>query len=378
MKTKEKSLGLRTWIEIDKNALANNYGLIRKAIDRSCLLMAVVKSNAYGNYLEDYSKELEKLGADWFGVDSITEGLALRRSGIKKPILVLGYTLPERFLDASKNNISITISSFDSLKSLQKFKGKLNIHIKVDTGMHRQGFLLSDLKKPLEFLKYKLSNISLEGLYTHFSSAKSPDSPFETEAQIRQFKEASGIAESLGFNPIKHCAASSAAIMFKESHFDMVRIGIAMMGLWPSGGVKKAYSKKLDIRPILSWKTIISEVKKLKKGDGVGYDLTEKLKKDSTVAICPIGYWHGFRRSLSNIGEVLVNGKRAKVLGRVSMDIISIDVTDIDDVKIGNEVTIIGKDGEEEITIAEMAKLADSYNYEIVTQINPLIKRLYI
>ena len=372
-----KNISLRTWVEVDRKALKNNYNAFRSLISKDCQLMAVVKSNAYGHGLVDYSKEMQELGADWLAVDSITEALTLRRNEIKKPILVLGYTMMENFEEASKNNISLTISNFESLKSIKKYDKPLNIHLKIDTGMHRQGFQLDEVKKAIKYLKDQSSSVNLEGIYTHFAAAKNPSFPAETNKQIEQFEEASRIVESYGFKPIKHAAATSGAIVFPKSHFDMVRIGIGLMGLWPSYETKACFEEKIKLEPVLYWKTIISEIKEIKKGEKLGYDFTETLMDNSTIAILPIGYWHGYRRDLSSIGHVLVRGKKAKILGRISMDMIVVDITGIKGVKICDEVILIGRDGKEEISAYELALLSDTSWYETITQINPLIKRIY-
>ncbi|HEY4505280.1 MAG TPA: alanine racemase [Candidatus Paceibacterota bacterium] len=373
--------GLRTWIEIDKKALKNNYNIFRKLISKSTLLMSVVKSNAYGHGLVDFSKEAQKLGVDWFGVDSIVEAVTLRNFGIKKPILVLGYTLRSRLGDAIKNNISITIADLSSLRELKKIHGLKNkpkIHIKIDTGMHRQGFLFSEIPSVIKILK-SIRGVELEGVYTHFSSAKDPSQMKETIRQSEEFKKVAGLFEEKGFGGfIKHISASGGSIILKGNHFDMVRIGIGLYGLWPSLEIKNAFKNKIGLEPVLSWRTIVSQIKKLPKGSGIGYDLTEKLKKDSIVAILPIGYWHGFPCSLSSVGNVLVRGKKTKVLGRVSMDMVCVDVTGINAVKVGDEVVLIGKSGGSEISVNDTAYLDETTGYEIVTRLNPLIRRILV
>jgi len=374
--------GLRTWIEIDKKAVEHNYQTIRGLLSPECKMMSVVKSNAYGHSLVDFSHEIENLGADWIGVDSVWEALALRKDGIKKPILVLGFTLPEKLEESAENDISITISSFEVLEVLKEIKSEktAKIHIKVDTGMGRQGFLPQDLEKVLEFLlkiKDQGLRIETEGLYTHFASAKNPAFPKYTFGQIEIFKKWVEAFNGAGFDPIKHAAASSATLIFSESHFDLVRVGISMYGLWPSPEVEAFCREKIILKPVLSWKTVIGEIKDLPKGSKIGYDSTETLEKDSRIAVCPIGYWHGFPRALSSIGRVLINGKRCRVIGRVSMDMITIDVSKSGEVKIGDEVVIIGKQDGEEITASDLGYLSDTTNYEIITRINPLIKRIY-
>ena len=366
--------GLRTWLEIDCRAIEKNYKIFRSLIITKTKLMAVVKSNAYGHGLVDFAKKLERLGADWFGVDSVVEGLALRREGIKAPILVLGYTLSDKFKEAADNDISITVSSFETLETLQKnhLSKPLKIHIKVDTGMHRQGFLIKDLPGVLK------SKIEPEGLYTHFAAAKNPAFPEYTKKQIAEFEQWRTAFKKVGFLPICHASATAGAMIFPEANFDMTRIGIGFYGLWPAKEIESYFANRILLEPTLSWKTIISEIKELPKGAKIGYDLTETLQKESRIAICPIGYWHGYPRTLSSVGFVLVGGKRARILGRVSMDMISINITDIKDAKVGDEVVLIGKQKKEKITAGELANLSDTSHYEIVTRLNPLMKRVYL
>jgi len=374
------SRGLRTWIEVDTKAVKHNYDVFRNLISKKIKLMAVVKSNAYGHSLIDFSREMEKLGADFLGVDSITEALALRKEGIALPILVLGYTLPEMIALASEADISLTVSTFESLSAIQKahLKRPLKIHIKVDTGMHRQGFLAEDLPKILGELKVSSEKLKVGGLFTHFASAKNPAFPKDTGNQIREFSKWIETFKKAGLKPIIHASATSGAMIFPKAHFDMVRVGIGLYGLWPAKEVQAFLSDKIELKPAMAWKTIISEIKKVSKGERVGYDLTETLDRDSIVAVCPVGYWHGFRRALSSVGRVLVRGKSAKILGRVSMDMLTIDITRVLGAKVGDEITIIGKDGRETITAEDIGSLSDTSAYEIITTINPLIKKIYI
>lgn len=414
---KELRKGLRTWIEIDKKAIKNNFNTFKKLIPKSCKFLAVVKSNAYGHNLTEFSKEMEKLGADFLGVDSITEALALRREKIKIPILVLGYTLPERLEDAVNKKISISVSSFETIfaikklvchASLAKTVGKrLNIHIKVDTGMGRHGFLLTDQKRLISELK-KIKNVNIEGLFTHFSSAKKPNDLQYTNMQIEIFKKWIELFKLNGFNPIVHACATSGTILFSspekiltdgkskifraldkksnasvktlagEALFDMVRIGIGLYGEWPSKEIMKAKENEIKLLSVMSWKTIIGEIKKIPAGEKIGYEGTKVLEKDSVIAICPIGYWHGYPRALSNKGFVLIKGKEAKILGRVCMDIIIVDVSDIPLIKVGEEVTILGKSGNKKITPDNLSDMIDGSDYELLTGINPLIKKFYL
>lgn len=374
----KKNSGLRTWIEVRKADLRDNYHTFRNIIKAETRLMAIAKSNAYGHGLVDYALFMESLGVDWFGVDSIVEALALRENGIKKPLLVLGYTLPEKIPEAFSNKISLTVSSFEALKEFSKlFPAVPKIHLKIDTGMHRQGFFIKELPRLLEFIEQKMDLKIVEGVYTHFAGAKDPKQKRDTLKQIEQFENAIKILANKNVKAIKHAAATAGTINFPKSHFDLVRIGIGLYGLWPSQETFQCFHKNLSLKPALSWKTIISDVKTLPKGSKIGYDFTETLTRDSKIAVCPVGYWHGFPRALSSKGFVVVKNKLCKVLGRISMDMITVDVTEVERIKIGDIVTILGNHGK--LTTAEgLAELSGTTEYEIITRLNPLIKRLYL
>lgn len=408
----QKPDDLRTWIEIDKSAIAHNYHVFRKLIGKRTKFLAVVKSNAYGHNLLEFAPAMAKLGADWLGVDSLVEGRSARKVGVKIPILVLGYTLPAFYKEARAQGISITISSFAQLEKAlieRRDKKPLRIHIKVDTGMHRQGFQIHEAGLLLKMLtKHRArgdsfapqrggvsSNpIMIEGLYTHFAEAKDPRQGDSTRRQIAEFREWIKLFREAGFTPTCHAAATGGALLYPEAHFDMVRIGIGCYGLWPSpeaehflakatsGGSPDQRSwfrgRKIALRPVLSWKAVVSEVKKIKSGERVGYDFTERLTRDSTLAVVPVGYWHGIPRLCSGRGRVLIKGKTARIVGRVSMDMIVVDVTDIPGVRMGDEATLIGRSGKEEIKAGEIANYAGTSHYEIVTRLNPLIKKFYL
>lgn len=361
-------LGLRTWIQIDKKKIEHNYNVFRSLISSDARLCGVVKSNAYGHGFFEYAHILSDLGIDYLAVDSIVEGIRLRKEGIEKPIIILGYTLPERMGEAVSNNLSVTISNIESLKVAKGVKG-IKVHIKIDTGMSRQGFLEKDKEKIFEMLE----GVNVEGVFTHFAYAKNPAFPTDTKKQFERFLGWKDLFTQKGYSPIFHASATSGTLLFPETHLDMVRVGIGMYGIWPSIECRSALQNRIELKPVLSWKTIISEIKELPKGERVGYDFTETLDKDSKLALCPIGYWHGYPRRLSSIGRVEVGGKLCRVVGRVSMDIIIIDVTDMG-VSVGDEVVLIG----DKFDVYDMARLEDTSWYETITRINPLIKRIYL
>ncbi len=369
---------VRTWIEIDKKALAHNVAQFLKLIPKKTRLMAVIKSNAYGHGLILTAKVLLALRSfsegGWFGVDSIVEAMRMRREGIKNPILVLGSTLPARMKEAAEQNITLTVSNSESLNSLMRTNKRIAFHLKVDTGMYRQGFLPAEIFKLLNFLKRH--KIFPQGIYTHFAS-KDLGFPIYTKLQLSEFKKVLADFEKAGFkNLIRHAAASNATILFPESHFDMVRIGMGLYGYWPSLIAKVDHSPVTSLQPVLNWKTVVGEIKEIPGGSYLGYDLIEQVKRKTKIAVLPVGYWHGYGRALSSIGEVLIRGRRAKVLGRVSMDMIVVDVTDTPKVRVGDEVVLIGRQGREEIWADELALKASTSEYEFLTRINPLIRRV--
>jgi alanine racemase len=371
--------GLRTWVEVDNRALRNNYETFRRLIGKNCRLMAVAKSNAYGHDFLQFSKEMERLGADFIGVDSMTEALRLRQEGIKSRLLILGYTLPEWYRPAQDLDIALTVSSLASLGTLTgpallDPAKKLKIHLKFDTGMHRQGFSPQAVGPVLREAG-KIPNLEIEGLFTHFAAG---DNPEATRQQLARFQEIAQAVEASGLKPMKHTANTAATLLLPESHLDLVRVGIGLYGLWPSKAAKNNCGPGLALQPALSWRAIISEVKTVAAGEKVGYDFTEALARESKLAVIPIGYWHGFRRNLSSLARVLVRGQRAKVIGLVSMDMVVIDVTDIPGAALGDIVTIIGKDGKEEITAYEMAELSQTSPYETITCLNPKMKKIYL
>ncbi len=369
----------RTWIEIDYKAIEKNAGLLKGLLSAETALMAVVKSNAYGHGMVASAKAALKGGAERLAVDEISEALELRKAGIKVPVLVLGYTVPALYRDASAKNIALTISSLESLQALAKTKlsRKLSIHLKFDTGLHRQGILESSVQQALRIICTKGFPAVIEGAYTHFAAMEDPAHESYSRSQLETFKRIVPMLEEKGLTPVTHASASSGILFSPDFHADMVRGGIALYGLWPSPEIRAHAGKSgIKLTPALSWKAIVSEVKLIPKGASVGYDLTHTVSCDSRIAIIPVGYWHGLRRSLSNSGHVLISGKRCPIIGRISMDMSIIDVTDVPSVKQGDEAVIIGKQGKESITAEEVAEKAGTINYEIVTQINPLLPRI--
>ena len=370
--------GVRTWIELDARAAGRNVLAFRRLIGPRVKLWAVVKSNAYGHGLFAFTPLAAELGVDGFCVDSLVEAKALRRAGIRQSILVLGHTLPERFPEAVAGHIALTASNFETLEELARAPAAPEFHLKFDTGMRRQGFFPSDTPRLLRRLKARPAlRPRLTGLYTHFAAANDLDDPGFTQAQMREFLRTTAQFARAGYGHLlRHAAATGGTMLGPQYHLDAVRIGIGLYGLWPSPRLARQFQGKLQLEPVLAWRAVVSEVKWLAPGDAVGYDLTERVPERTKMAVVPIGYWHGFPRALSGIGEVLLHGRRARVLGRVSMDLISI--APAGRARPGDIVTLIGRDRGATIGADESAQRAGTIHYEFLTRLNPLMERVVV
>ena len=373
----ETLAGKRTWIEISRSAARNNFRIFRILAGKNTELWPVVKSNAYGHGIFIFSGLMQEFGADGLCVDSALEAFALRRRGINLPLLVLGPTLPILYEEALAEKIVITISNKDALLALSISAHKPKFHLKFDTGMHRQGFMSEEAEWVVDFLKsHSVLSKKLRGVYTHFAFADTAGIK-HTQKQLHDFLEIKKSLSKAGFTGIKyHISNTGGTMLNKKYHLDLIRPGIGMYGIYPSPGLKKKYAR-LNLRPVLSWKTRISETKEVPAGTGIGYDLTERVKRRSKIAVLPLGYWHGYPRSLSGRGMVLVAGRRVRVLGRVSMDLTAIDITGLS-ARPGDPVTLLGRSGKLEISADSIADLSGTIAYEFLTRLNPLIERVII
>lgn len=360
----------RSWVEIDNKALEHNVSVFHN-VTKGSRLMAVVKSNAYGHGMLEVAKILNNK-ISWFGVDDLDEALTLRKAGIKKPILVLGYTQPSRYVEAAKNRISITISSWDSLRHFLQIAHlkNLHIHLKLETGLNRQGMTEQEL---LEVIKLLKNASGLEGIYSHFAAAELADQKKYRDYCDKQMDKYERMARLIDpkHKSLWHMGATAATINLPRSRYDLVRVGIGLYGLDPTSDIKLPLVKKVGLKPAMSWYSTIAQVKNVKKGERIGYNLTEQAKEDMKIAIVPVGYWHGYPRALSRVGKVLAHGRKCKIMGRISMCMTIVDVTNIPGVKAGDVVTLIGKG----LSAEEVATKAGTINYELVTRINPLLLR---
>jgi len=368
------------WAEVNLNNIKDNLRFIRTLIPKSTKIMAVVKANGYGHGMIKAAQAAIKAGTERLGVVSVEEALELINNNIKTPIHLLSEPpiSSVKVLVKNSTNNSLIISAVytkNFVRALSKEASGKNrkclVHLKVDTGMHRVGI---SIEKAVDLVKYisSLPNIEIEGLFTHFACADDPENSY-TLLQFERFLKLKKILEKNNIKfKIYHCANSAATLNFPQTHMDMIRIGIAMYGLRSS---KKTFSPKL--KPVLSLKARISYLKTVKKGEGISYGLTFITQKRSSIATVPIGYADGYSRQLSNKGVVLVKGKRVPVVGNVTMDQIMIDVTGIDEVKIGDEVVIVGNQENEIIEVNELSKSLNTIDYEIVCSIKKRVPRIY-
>ncbi|RAK06925.1 alanine racemase [Halanaerobium saccharolyticum] len=372
----ELQLKRPAWVEIDLSALENNYNFIRSRINEQTKIAAVVKANAYGHGVVKVAQKLSQLGAEYFCVGSPDEGIELRKAGITEPILVLAEVLPTQYPDIINGNLIQTAASIKTLESLNKAgikaAKKVKVHLKVDTGMGRIGFFPEELAEVYS-LAHKLENIKIEGIFSHLATADEEKKDFSYQ-QLQRFNSALDKIKADGFKlPLLHIANSAAVIDIKESSLDLVRPGIMLYGLLPSAEL----NKEADLKSLLSFKTRVVQLRKLPAGSAVSYGSTYKTETEEKLAVLPVGYKDGYPRLLSNQGEVLIKGQRAPIRGRVCMGQTIVSVDQIDNVEVGDEVVLIGKQGNDEISAAEIANLCGTINYEIVCNLSERLEKVY-
>ena len=367
----------RTWAEIDVSALVHNFGELRRSAGDASL-MAVVKANAYGHSAHIVAPVLEQCGADAFAVSNIEEAVDLRDNGVTKPILILGYTPPSCAPDLVRHDISQSVFSPEYAEALSEAATAngvmVKIHIKLDTGMGRIGFDCrnDDLSGIGDAIKAaKMGGFMLEGLFTHFAeSDREPagDDGF-TDVQYHRYSDALRRFRDAGLFPaFCHCCNSAALSLDKEKHLDFCRPGIVLYGLTPAYGLEL----KENLLPVMTMKSVVSMVKSIRKGDTVSYGRTFTADRETKIATVTVGYADGYPRLLSNKGSVLIRGKRAKIVGRVCMDQMCVDVSDIEGVTAGDEVILFGKD----LPVEELAELCGTINYEIVCGVSSRVPRI--
>lgn len=369
----------RVVAEIDVDAITHNYRQIKKSIPSYTGIMAVVKADAYGHGAVEVAQILQKEEVDYLAVAIAAEGAQLREVGITRPILVLGYTSAASVGVLIENDLTQTIFSYEMAKYISyeasKLEKKVKIHIKVDTGMGRIGFLPhpTSIEEIVEI--NKLPNIEIEGIYTHFSSADEEEQAY-TRKQNSIFN---GFLKELGQVgievPIVHAANSAAIIMHQYTHSNMVRLGISLYGHYPS---EIARSYPVGLVPTMSLKTQVVHIKKVPKDQPIGYNRNYTTEHMTKIATIPIGYADGYSRGLSNKGRVLIRGEYAPIIGNICMDQFMVDVTHIKYVAVGDEVILFGKQNSNEITVEEIADILNTINYEVICMIGKRIPRIYV
>ncbi len=360
-------------VEIDAAALASNVRLLKAYVGCQVGMMAVVKANAYGHGAVTVARIALRNGAACLAVANMTEAIELRAAGMAAPILVLSYIPVSAIPQAIQGDISVSVFDLELARryeaAARDVKGRLKIHIKVDSGMGRLGALPADALRLFRYLQ-SVNQFDIEGIYTHFSLAG--EDPKYTAKQLATFKTALGAMQAGGFSfRYIHAANSAATVASRAACFNLVRPGLLLYGLNPSRQLKLA-----GLRPVMSWKTVIIQVKTLPANSNVGYGNSYRTCGEETIAVLPVGYADGLRRSPQTWREVLIRGKRAPLVGRVSMEKTTLDVTHIPDVSAGDEVVLMGRQGDEEISADEIADWLGTINYELVATILPRVPRL--
>jgi alanine racemase len=376
-----------SWIEIDRAALLHNVAAYRR-LAANQLIAAVVKGNAYGHGSRQVSDTIAG-AVDWFAVNSLDEAIELRRFGRQHPILIMGATMPERFDEVIEGDFRHVVFDCDSASALaaaaRRAGTRARVHLKIETGTNRIG-ARPDAGVELAELIRTIPTLELEGIYTHYANIEDTLDSSYAEQQLNRFQHVLSRIEAGGSIPIKHSAASAAAILHPRTHFNLVRMGIGLYGLWPSLITREAATIArigVDFRPVLTWKTRIVHVNDVPMGETIGYGCTYYASRPHRVAVLPVGYYEGLDRGLSSRGSqtvahVLVRGCAAPIVGRVSMNMTMVDVTRIPGAAVGDEVVVIGRQGDREVTADDMATALDTINYEVVTRIGASLPRVLV
>lgn len=360
----------RAWIEIDLQNLEHNLKVLKRAMQPGCRMMAVVKADAYGHGAERIATHLEALGVDAFAVATVDEGIDLRKAGIRSEILILGYTDPCRAEDICKDDLIQTLVGYDHAVGLARQGYPIKAHVKIDTGMHRLGFDYADTDSIAAC--FSMPELEISGIFSHLCVADSIDaSDVEfTQLQIQQFYELLDKLAARGISiPKTHLQSSYGLLNYPELKCDYVRVGIALYGVHSSLGTQTKLN--LDLRPVLSLKSRIAQIREIPAGETVGYGRSFMAQRDSRIAVVPIGYADGVPRALSGgKTRVLINGYAAPIIGRICMDQLTVDVTEVPDLHTADVVTLLGCDKIKRITAEEWAKKTDSITNEILSRLS--------
>jgi len=373
-------------IELDKTALKNNITFLKKYFGKKVRFSSVVKGNAYGHGIEQFIPMAEEAGVDHFSVFSVNEASRVLNVASKSSdIMIMGWIEQEDLKWVIENDIDFWIfdeERFDkALEISKKLKHKARIHLDVETGMNRTGLSEKAFDNVLDKLNSNMGNFQFEGLCTHYAGAESIANYVRVNKQIKRFNNAHKKCINMGLEPrYRHTACSAAALNYPRTRMDLVRIGIAQYGFWPSSEtfIQHIHNKKIKSDPltrVISWKSKVMAIKNVRQGEFISYGTSYLAQEEKTIAIIPVGYSTGFVRSLSNQGRVLIHGQRVGVIGMVNMNMFIADITIIDNVKIGDEVVIIGKQGELDISVSSFSEISAQVNYELLVRLPERTKR---
>jgi len=369
----------QTWAEVSLDAIAHNYMQFRQALPAEVRIMAVVKANAYGHGAIEVAKEALRCGAGYLGVASLDEAIPLREAGIQAPILVLGYTAPDAVDAAAEHDVTLTVYSEDVLRAVSagfdRHRKPIKLHIKLDTGMGRIGIVGEQEAIAFIDLAMHTPGAQVEGLFTHYACADQIDKAYTLE-QHRRFERVIAHYREQGFVfPYAYAGNSAIGIDIPELAGNMLRLGISLYGLYPSAEVNR---EQMYLRPAMTFKTKVSMVKVLPPGSGVSYGATYRTAGEETIATLPVGYGDGYTRLLTGKAEALIHGVRVPVVGRICMDQCMIHVSNVPDVRVGDEVVLFGRQGEHELSADELADRLGTINYEITCMVNARVPRVFV
>jgi alanine racemase len=371
--------GRPTWAEIDLDALAANYRAVRELVGPGASVMGVLKADAYGHGAAGCGRRLAAEGAEWFGVATPEEGVALRRAGLAQSVLSFGGCWEGQEALCLRERITPVVYRLDAAASLDRAAREAGVvagvHVKVDTGMGRLGVRFDEAAEFARVLSV-LANVRVEGLMTHFAAADEPGRDCFTEEQLKRFRAAQAAFREAGHRPVyEHMANSAATFAHPETRGNMVRPGGVLYGLWRD--VLPAAGGQPPLRPVMAFRTRVTLLKRVRRGESLGYGCTFEASRDMLVATVPAGYADGYARTLSNRGRVIVRGVYASVVGRVSMDLTLLDVTDVAGVSVGDTVTLLGADGALAVPAEDVARTAGTLSYEITCGVSARVPRRF-
>ena len=382
-----------SYIELSKKALKNNISYMRDILSNGARYSMVIKGNAYGHGIESIIPMAEEIGIDHFSVFSVAE--AVRATKVKQSfcdIMIMGWIDNDQLEWAILNEVSFYVFTFDRLKAAtsaaRKLKKKAKIHLELETGMHRTGFSEANVGKLTRYVRRYRQHLHLEGICTHYAGAESINNYDRIRKQIRTFNRLCRQIQHMGIVPrYRHTACSAAVLRYPETIMDLVRVGIANYGFWPSDELRMHHfidSEKSGVTPsdpldrVLTWKSFIMSINKVGAGEYISYGKTYLTNRDTTIATIPVGYGYGYTRTLSNMGHVLLHGQRVKVVGTVNMNMMVADITDIKNPAVGDEVVLIGSQGKNTITVSSFGDMTNSLNYELLTRLPNHIPRYVV